>query len=334
MDHVNRQDHKLLERPDDVNNLHNWRSIRDSKQGDLADNQSNATASMMANLCTKETKNYPGSPVAMIMNKAKECKGHHHSDGFKMDSKKLKTAWDMSYQLSQLRWIEQLKRGMYNPQEWYFRALTAALNQPRADIMCMNKCICTDESQPEDLNYRMNDEVPLHKRPMDCWWEPVVHSAEDRKRHLHRESLDGEAGELLVPQYKYLWNKSEYSQVHEAMPCAKEHQQVKMANNQSRGHLLIWDTGSTCNVHIDAMRRKESKIRSCNETFTGFAKGVHTECKKKAAVEYNGMRIPTSYRVPGATSNLGAGWTSRKEGISTYISGGGDQSYIQLKNKK
>ena len=118
------------------------------------------------------------------------------------------------------------------------------------------------------------------------------------------------------------------------MPCAKEHKQVKMANNQSNEHLLIWDTGSTCNVHIDAMRKKESKIRSCNETFTGFAKGIHTECKKKAAVEYNGMRIPTSYRVPGATSNLGAGWTSRLKGISTFIDGSGRHSYIQLKNKK
>ena len=56
--------------------------------------------------------------------------------------------------------------------------------------------------------------------------------------------------------------------------------------------------------------------------------------KKKAAVEYSGMRIPTSYGVPGATSNLGAGWTSRLKGISTFISGSGDQSYIQLKNKK
>ena len=45
------------------------------------------------------------------------------------------------------------------------------------------------------------------------------------------------------------------------------------------------------------------------------------------------MKIPTSYRVPGAKSNLGAGWTSRKKGISTYISGSGDQSFIQLKSK-
>ena len=82
------------------------------------------------------------------------------------------------------------------------------------------------------------------------------------------------------------------------------------------------------------MRRKESKIRSCGEVFTGFAKGIHTKCKKKAAVEYNGMRTPTLYRVPGATSNLGADWTSRKRGISAYISGSDDHSYIQLKNKK
>ena len=49
----------------------------------------------------------------------------------------------------------------------------------------------------------MNDEVPLERKPMDCWWEPIAHTAEDRTRHLHRESLDGEAGELMVPSYKY-----------------------------------------------------------------------------------------------------------------------------------
>ena len=60
--------------------------------------------------------------------------------------------------------------------------------------MCMNKCICTDESQPTDEEYQMNDEVPLERKPMDCWWEPIAHTAEDRTRHLRRESLDGEAG--------------------------------------------------------------------------------------------------------------------------------------------
>ena len=84
---------------------------------------------------------------------------------------------------------------------------------------------------------------------------------------------------------------------------------------------------------MDGMRNKESKIRPCDEVFTGFAEGIHTECKTKAVVEYNGMKIPTSYRVPGAKSNLGAGWTSRKKGISTYISDSGEQSFIQLKNK-
>ena len=92
---------------------------------------------------------------------------------------------------------------MNNPTTWYFKALTAALNHPRAEIMCMNTCVCTDESHPTDFNYKMNDEVPFHKKPMECWWEPIPHSAEDRKRHLRRESLDGEAGELLIPQYKY-----------------------------------------------------------------------------------------------------------------------------------
>ena len=85
---------------------------------------------------------------------------------------------------------------------------------------------------------------------------------------------------------------------------------------------------------MDATKDKESKPRSCNEIFTGFAKGIHTECKKKATMEYKFMKIPTSHRVPRAKSNLGADWTSRKKGASTYISGSGNRSYIQLKNTK
>ena len=114
-------------------------------------------------------KAYPGSPVANIMDAAVVLKdGDKHGDGIKTDSKKLRTAQIMSYQISQLQWIDQLKEGMNNPTEWYFKALAAALNQPRAEIVCMNKCICTDESQPTDFNYKMNDEVPLHKKLMDC----------------------------------------------------------------------------------------------------------------------------------------------------------------------
>jgi len=31
----------------------------------------------------------------------------------------------VSYQVSQLQWIDQLKEGMNNPTEWYFKTLTA-----------------------------------------------------------------------------------------------------------------------------------------------------------------------------------------------------------------
>ena len=114
--------------------------------------------------------------------------------------------------------------------------------------MCMNKCICTGESQPIvegcQMNDNMNDKVPLERKPMDRWWEPIAHTTEDRTRHLHRESLEGEACELIVPSYKYrkeliAYNQSiyeahkgecsRYSQVHEAMPCARVHQELKMA---------------------------------------------------------------------------------------------------------
>ena len=57
-------------------------------------------------------------------------------------------------------------------------------------------------------------------------------------------------------------------------------------------------------------------------------------CKDRDKVGYPGMEVPTSYRVPGAKSNLGAGWTSRLRGISTFIDGSGNTSFIQLKNKK
>ena len=75
---------------------------------------------------------------------------------------------------------------------------------------------------------------------MDCWREPIAHIAEDR--HLRRESLDDEAGELMVPAYKFrkeliAYNESiyeahkgecsQYSQVHEAMPCARVYPELK-----------------------------------------------------------------------------------------------------------
>ena len=34
VNHANRRDHKLLERPDDMQNLHIWREIRDSDEED------------------------------------------------------------------------------------------------------------------------------------------------------------------------------------------------------------------------------------------------------------------------------------------------------------
>ena len=45
--------------------------------------------------------------------------------------------------------------------------------------------------------------VPTSTKPVDCWWEPIAHTTEGRTRHLHRKSLDGEAGELMVPSYNY-----------------------------------------------------------------------------------------------------------------------------------
>ena len=270
--HTSRRDHKLIQRPDEMHSLYTWRVMRDSKEGDPAINASNATASMMGWLCTKTAEAQPDSPVAKLMSSGETTKDEYtHGKGIKIDSKTWRQAWVLSYAQSQQQWVDQLKKGMSNPTEWHFKALTTALNSPRAEIMCMNKCICTDESQPTDEGYRMNDEVPLGRKPMDCWWEPISHTAEDRTRHLHRESLDGEADELMVPSYKYrfgliAYNEaiyeahkgecSEYSQVHEAMPCAKihRHRESNMSRkDKSRNIMLIWDTGSTCNVHMDGM---------------------------------------------------------------------------------
>ena len=115
--------------------------------------------------------------------------------------------------------------------------------------------------------------------------------------HLHRESLDGEAGELLVPSYKYRKESiahsesiyeahtgecSEYSQVHEAMPCARVHRELNMTGREtSRDKMLIWDTGFTCNVHMDGMRDKESKTRSCNEVSLDSQKVCTQNVKRK-----------------------------------------------------
>jgi hypothetical protein len=189
VDHTSRRDHKLIARPDDMSNLYTWRQIRDSKEGNPATNVSNATASMMGWLCRKTAEAHPNSPVAKLMGSGKMANDEHtHDKGIKIDSKILRQAWVIAYAQSQRLWIDQLKKGMSSPSDWYFRALTAALNSPRSEIMCMNKCVCTDESQPTDEEYQMNDEVPLERKPMDCWWEPIAHTAEDRTRHLHNIS--------------------------------------------------------------------------------------------------------------------------------------------------
>ena len=238
--HTSRRDHKLAERPDDAHNLFIWRQIANSKQGDPATAKSDSTASMMGWLCTETAKSHPDSPVAKLMNQSRKVKDkydHGTGEGISIDSKTLRWAWVIAYAQSQQLWIDQLKKGMNNPTDWYFRALTAALDSPRSEILCMNKCICTEESQPTE-DYKEDEEVPLECQRMDCWWEPISHTAEDRKRHLHKESLDGEARELMVPSYKYrrqliAYNESiyeahkgecsEYSQVHEAMPCDRVH---------------------------------------------------------------------------------------------------------------
>jgi hypothetical protein len=187
--HTSRRDHKLIQRPDDMSNLYTWRQIRDSKEGNPATNVSNATASLMGWLCRKTAEAHPNSPVAKLMGSGKMANDEHtHDKGIKIDSKILRQAWVIAYAQSQRLWIDQLKKGMSSPSDWYFRALTAALNSPRSEIMCMNKCVCTDESQPTDEEYQMNDEVPLERKPMDCWWEPIAHTAEDRTRHLHNIS--------------------------------------------------------------------------------------------------------------------------------------------------
>ena len=124
---------------------------------------------MMGWLCTRTAEAQPDSAVAKLMSSGKAAKDEFiHGKGIKIDSKTLRQAWVISYAQSQQQWINQLKQGMSDPTEWYFKALKAALNSPRDEIMCMNKCICTDESQPKDEGYQMNDEVPIERKPMDC----------------------------------------------------------------------------------------------------------------------------------------------------------------------
>ena len=154
VDHTSRRDHKLIQRPDDMSNLYTWRQISDIKEGNLATNISNATPSMMGWLCRKTAEAHPNSPVAKLTGSGKMANHEHtRAKEIKIDYKILRQAWVISYTQSQRLWINQLKKGMNNPSDWYFRALTAALNNPRSEIMCTNKCICTDESQPTDERY-------------------------------------------------------------------------------------------------------------------------------------------------------------------------------------
>ena len=119
-----------------MQNLYTWRAIRDSKDGDPAINLSNSTASMMGWLCRRTAEAHPNSTVAKLMESGKEAKDKFTQGmGIKIDSKTLRQAWVQAYALSQQQWINQLKQGMSNPTEWYFKALKAALNSPRDEIM-------------------------------------------------------------------------------------------------------------------------------------------------------------------------------------------------------
>ena len=93
---------------------------------------------MMGWLCRKTAKAHPGSPVAKLMSSGKMTKDKHtHGKGIKTDSKILRQAWVISYAQSQQLWIDQLKRGMSNPNKWYFKALTA----PSYDLVPMDICV-------------------------------------------------------------------------------------------------------------------------------------------------------------------------------------------------
>lgn len=148
---------------------------------------------------------------------------------------------------------------MSQPKEWYFKALKAALEGPRYEHMCTNLVQYTEELTEAGMTAGVDT--------MSWWWEPLTHTKEDVRKHLHRESLDGAAAENTRPTLKCRRRFSEHmnhTQEHELMPCSKQ----RCCMPVSREGQLVWDTGSTCYVHTNNMQCKESDVRSCHEVCT------------------------------------------------------------------
>ena len=227
---------------------------------------------------------------------------------FAFPAAELWKAWMHSYRYLIVAWISEIDTQLPRSQQWYYRAMRTAL-ESSDDILVLNVVHCNLESDSNLIS----------------WWEPVKETPEDREKHLHDTSVQGESGILLRPDYKHR-SQTEGRGAHECFP-------LQHKSNTSRNEQLIWDTGSTCFVHRDDMQGKETNIRECDETFCGFGEGGEQDCTVKATLCYDTLTVPTSYRVPGARSNLAAGWTSRLRGIGTYIDGSNGTSFIQLKDR-
>ena len=103
VDHLNRSDHKLNERPEEVERLLGWQSMRDCAQGDPVTNTSDTTASLMGWYCKQVAEKHTDSDVAKIMSNTTPngSRSHFRGNGIMMDSKTLRVAWVKAYESSQ-----------------------------------------------------------------------------------------------------------------------------------------------------------------------------------------------------------------------------------------
>ena len=88
---------------------------------------------------------------------------------------------------------------------------------------------------------------------------------------------------------------------------------------------LVWDTGSTNFLHGPKTKQREFNAHNEKKIFEGFGENMEAISSVVAGIAYPQFTVKESHRLDDlGSSNLGAGWTSRKQGFSTMISSKGD----------
>ena len=145
---------------------------------------------------------------------------------------------------------------------------------------------------------------------------------QDQRRHLHRESIEGESGILLRDEYRH---RRHWSVARGRAYPTKIRGRVNLGKRpRLRSTDLVWDTGSTNFLHGPKTKQRELNDHKEKMLFEGFGENMKAVSSVVAGVAYPQFTVKESHRLDDlGSSNLGAGWTSKMLGFSTMINSKG-----------